>query len=243
MRSKNKRKPHFLLLRPLPPIFSIIDLIFSFSSNLWGPVFHFDRFERSGWNSATRNARTPAVKLWAYLSKIPTKKKIPLKASGHPTQLASWCAVKSYVSLLLNGKLIAGDNIMRQSIYNTVSPSLTRPEREKTFSAHPAEPPRIRGAHRDLGMRAILLASPCPTCVTGSEEWLLLFGGGGRVGAYRWSALLWCAACLLTSKRQSSRTAPYGPKRVIASYTQRKWEEKASAHTHSTHTLLHRFSL
>lgn len=63
---------------------------------------------------------------------------IPLRASGHPTQLATWCADKSYVSLLLDGKLIAGDNIMRQNIYNTVSPSLRQAGRKKILCALPA---------------------------------------------------------------------------------------------------------
>lgn len=190
---KTKESLHFNARATSTNIFHYrLDIFFSSSvRNFWRPIFHIDRFERSGWNSATRNAvRKPHIhQLWnSELIYQKYQKKNPLRASGYPAQLASWCAVKRYVSLLLNGKLIAGDNIMRQNIYNTVSPSLRQPERKKNTlrsscrgheKVYKHEPPRIRGAHRDQGMRAILLASPCSTCVTDSEEWLLLFGEGG----------------------------------------------------------------
>lgn len=200
-------------------------------------------------NNTYTSCETLSLSIKNKKRKVQKKKKIPLRASGHPTQLTSWCAVKSYVSLLLNGKLIAGDNIMRQNIHNTVSPSLRQPQRKKILSALPAVVMRrcinmsLRGSEELTEIEvwerfsSPLPAQPASQTVKSGSFCLVRdagkWGGGGTLR----SALLWCAACLLTSKQPSSRTVPQGRKRVITSYTQRKWEEKApvDAHARLTH--------
>lgn len=236
MRSKNKRKPpfccsgHFHQYFPLSTWYFFPAVSETSGGQSFIPTGSSDLDEKAQHATLSGNHTYTSCDTLSLSIKISKNKKIPLRASGHPTQLASWCAVKSYVSLLLNGKWIAGDNITRQNIYNTVGPSLRQPERKKTLSALPA-----------VVMRRRINMSLCRSEeLTEIRVWEPF---SSPLPVQPASALLWCAACLLTSKQQSSRPAPYGRKRVIASYTKRKWEEKASVHTHSTHTLLHRLSL